>query len=132
MPTALHLLSYVAGSGAFLVVLLSFGEFDLVSITHARKRRPGPGAASSQFSHFRIEFGLLYLAEVIEEHAAQAKVMGQRMVWVSAGPHAVFAVVVVDWCDRARLACSARIVVDSALVNAPMRKSAVGRATEGG
>ncbi|SCZ92664.1 BZ3500_MvSof-1268-A1-R1_Chr5-2g08082 [Microbotryum saponariae] len=51
MPTALHLLSYVAGSGAFVGVLLSFVN------------------------------GLLYLAEVIEEHAAQAKVMGQRIVW---------------------------------------------------
>ncbi|ORY80687.1 transmembrane adaptor Erv26-domain-containing protein [Leucosporidium creatinivorum] len=51
MVSALHALSFVAGTAAFLFVLLSLAS------------------------------GLLYVAEVIEEHAGLAKMVGQRTIY---------------------------------------------------
>ncbi|KAK4050051.1 erv26 super protein [Microbotryomycetes sp. JL221] len=51
MVSGLHCLSYVAGTAAFVFVLLSLAS------------------------------GLLYVAEVIEEHSSIAKVIGQRVVY---------------------------------------------------
>lgn len=74
MVSALHALSFVAGTAAFLFVLLSLGEQlpDTRFESRLLRLTTPPPAAS----------GLLYVAEVIEEHAGLAKVIGQRTIYV--------------------------------------------------
>ncbi|CEQ39169.1 SPOSA6832_00671 [Sporobolomyces salmonicolor] len=74
MLTALHCLSYVASAVGLVFVLLSLGMSsrftprDAISCSPLRSLLP---AAS----------GLLYIAEVIEEHSGLAKTVGQRLVY---------------------------------------------------
>jgi len=81
MVSALHALSFVAGTAAFLFVLLSLGEpFQAARECHHAPAHPFPLRASAS--------GLLYVAEVIEEHAGLAKTVGQRTIYVGSSPTA--------------------------------------------
>lgn len=72
MVLVLHLVSYIAGLAGFCFALLSLGAQPPISPVTLHPRLTLRPAAN----------GLLYVAEVIEEHSAFAKTVGQRIIYV--------------------------------------------------
>lgn len=74
--TLLHILSYAGAIATFLFVTLSLGEYARQRARLAPLTRLDPTAAH------RAASGLLWLAELIEEHSKTAKTVGIRAIYV--------------------------------------------------